>query len=159
MPPSLSPKQIRNDDRRLLAFRRLTLPSWDYSRHRKKIGRPPASFEVVEVVLRLGRENPTWGYDRIRGALVSLGHLVPNIRVGGIRKAHGVDPSPDRKRQPTSKSFLKAHWGVLASVDFTTIEVWTKNEFATVHPLWRRSSVYSMTALTLPLRIAAAKAA
>jgi len=100
--------------------RELVAAKWDYSRRRKKIGRPPASVELVELVLRMARENPTWGYDRIQGALANLGHLVSNTGVGGILKAHGVDPAPDRKRQSTWKSLLQAHWGVLASVDFTT---------------------------------------
>ena len=48
--------------------RELVAAKWDYSRRRNKIGRPPASAETVELVLRMARENPTWGYDRIQGA-------------------------------------------------------------------------------------------
>jgi hypothetical protein len=93
---------------------------WDYSGRRKKIGRTPVSAEVVQFVLRMARENPSWGYDRIQGALANLDHLISNTCVGRILKSHGVDPAPDRKRQSTWKSFLQA---VLASIDFTTIEV------------------------------------
>jgi len=39
--------------------RELVAAKWDYSERRKKIGRPPASAEVVELVLRMARENPT----------------------------------------------------------------------------------------------------
>jgi putative transposase len=113
--------------------RQLVAAKWDYSRRHKKIGRPPASAEVVELVLRMARENPGWGYDPIQGALANLGHLISNTWVGSILKAHGVDPAPDRKRQSTWKSFLQAHWGVLASVDFTTIKVWTKGGLVTVY--------------------------
>ena len=49
--------------------RELVAAKWDYSRCRKKIGRPSISAEVVELVLRMARENPSWGYDRIQGAL------------------------------------------------------------------------------------------
>jgi len=45
--------------------RELVAAKWDYSERRKKIGCPPASAEVVELVLRMARENPGWGYDRI----------------------------------------------------------------------------------------------
>src|SRR5437867_1951085 len=93
--------------------RELVAAKWDYSRCRKKIGRPPASAEIVELLLRMARENPTWGYDRIQGALANLGHLVSNTWIGSILKAHGVDPAPVRKRQSTWKSFLEAHWDVL----------------------------------------------
>jgi hypothetical protein len=116
--------------------RELVSAKWDYSGRCKKIGRPPASAEVVKLVLRMARENAGWGYNRIQGALANLGHLISNTWVGNILKAHGVDPAPDRKRQSTWKSFLQAHWDVLASVDFTTIEVWTKGGLVTVYLLF-----------------------
>ena len=62
--------------------RELVAAKWDYSRRRKKIGRPPVSAEVVELVLRMARENPSWGYDRIQGALANLGHLISDTCVG-----------------------------------------------------------------------------
>ena len=113
--------------------RELLAAKWDFSERRKKIGRPPVSAEVVELVLRMARENPGWGYDRIQGAMANLGHLITNTWVGSILKAHGIDPAPDRKRQSTWKSFLQAHWDVLASINFTTIEVWTKSGLVTVY--------------------------
>ena len=57
--------------------RELVAAKWDYSGRRKKIGRPPVSAEVVELVLHMARENPNWGYDRIQGALANLGHVLP----------------------------------------------------------------------------------
>ena len=45
--------------------------------------------------------------------------------IGNILKEHGIEPAPDRKRQTSWKVFLTTHWDVLASIDFTTIEVWT----------------------------------
>jgi transposase InsO family protein len=44
-----------------------------------------------------------------------------------------IEPAPDRWRQSTWKTFLKAHWDVLASVDFTTIEIWTKSGLVTCY--------------------------
>jgi hypothetical protein len=61
--------------------RQLVAAKWDYSRCRKKMGHPPASAEVIELVLRMARENPGWGYDRIQGALANLGHLISNACV------------------------------------------------------------------------------
>ena len=116
--------------------RELVAAKWDYNERRKKIGRPPASAEVVDLVLRMARENPGWGYDRIQGALANLGHRISNTWVGSILKTNGVDPAPDRKRQSTWSSFLQIHWDVLASVDFTTIEVWTKSGLVTVYLLF-----------------------
>ena len=84
---------------------------------------------------RMAKENPTWGYDRIQGALSNLGHVISSTRVANILKEHGIEPAPDRKRQSTWKDFLQAHWEVLASVDFTTIEVWTKSGLVTLYLL------------------------
>jgi putative transposase len=120
--------------------RELVATKWDYSRCRNKIGRPPVSAEVVKLVLRMARENPSWGYDRIQSALANLGHLISDKSVGNILKAHGIDPAPDRKRQSTWKSFLQCHWDVLASVDFTTIEVWTKSGLVTIYLLFNSNS-------------------
>jgi len=82
----------------------LVAAKWDYSRRRRKIGRPPASAKVVELVLRRARENPGWGCDGIQGALANLGHLISNTWVGSILKAHGVDPAPVRKRQLSGRA-------------------------------------------------------
>ena len=116
--------------------RELVARHWDYSGRRKYIGRPPLSKEIVELVLRIARESPTWGYDRIQGALRNLGHRVSDTTVANILKAHGIEPAPDRKRQSTWKSFLETHWDVLASVDFTTLEVWTKSGLVTCYLLF-----------------------
>jgi putative transposase len=47
-----------------------------------------------------------------------------------------MDPAPDRKRQGCWKEFLNSHWDVLASVDFTTIGVWTKKGLVTYYLLF-----------------------
>ena len=53
------------------------------------------------------------------------------VRHGTRIRARYLPEAPDRRRQSTWKTFLEAHWEVLASVDFTTIEVWTRNGLAT----------------------------
>jgi hypothetical protein len=90
----------------------------------------------VDLVLRLARENPRWGYNRIQGALRNLGQEISDAAISKTLRAHGIEPAPDRMRQPTWKSFLKAHWDVLASVDFTTIENWTRNGLVTYYLLF-----------------------
>ena len=117
---------IVTPDTLLRWHRQLVAATWDYSDRRKsKPGRPPVSGEVTQLILRMARENPTWGYDRIQGALANLGHRISDTTVGNILKAHGIEPAPARKRQTTWKTFIKAHWEVLAAIDFTTVEVWT----------------------------------
>ena len=116
--------------------RMLVAQKWNHSDKRKPVGRPPVSPEVVELVLRMARENPSWGYDRIQGAMANLGHEISDQTVGNILKEHGIEPAPERKRQTTWATFLKAHWDVLASIDFTTVEVWTKGGLVTFYLLF-----------------------
>jgi transposase InsO family protein len=94
------------------------------------------SDEVEQLVLQIARENPTWGYDRIQGALANLGHKISDQTVGNILKRHGIEPAPDRKRKTTWKTFIKSHWDVLAAIDFTTIEVWTTGGLVTFYLLF-----------------------
>jgi hypothetical protein len=76
------------------------------------------------------------GHDRIQGALANLGHRISDTTVANILKTRGVESAPARKRQSTWKGFLEAHRDVLASVDFTTIGVWTRNGLVTYYLLF-----------------------
>jgi putative transposase len=108
----------------------------DYSERQKKAGRPTVPQETVDLVLRLAKENPSCGYNRIRGALRNFGCAISDTAVANVLRAHGIDPAHDRKRQSSWKDFLNTHWDVLASVDFTTIGVWTKKGLATYYLLF-----------------------
>ena len=122
----------------ILRWHRLLIAKkWDYTaRREKKPGRPPIPDAVKKLVIRLARENSSWGYDRIQGALANLGHQVSDQTVGNVLKEHGIEPAPDRKRQTTWKTFIQAHWDVLAAIDFTTVEVWTKGGLVTYYLLF-----------------------
>ena len=86
--------------------RQLVAAKWDYSsRREKKPGRPPVSGEVRDLVVRMARKNPSWGYDRIQGALANLGHKLSDQTVGNILKNQGIEPALDRKRQTAWKTF------------------------------------------------------
>src|SRR5712692_3295294 len=124
--------------------RLLVARKWDYSdRRRKQSGRPALSQEIRDLVVRIAKENPTWGYDRIQGALANVSHEISATSVANILKEHGIEPAPKRRRQTTWKTFLKAHWDVLAAVDFTTVEVWTKNGLITFYLLVDRDTKFS----------------
>ena len=60
----------------LRCHRQWVARKWDYSKRRKSPGRPRTSQEVVDLVIQMARENPSWGYDRIQGALANLGHKI-----------------------------------------------------------------------------------
>ena len=116
--------------------RMLVAKKYDYSERRQKVGRPVLSEEVVQLVLQMARENPSWGYDRIAGAVQNLGHDISDQSVGNILKEHGIEPAPTRTRTTNWSTFIKAHWDVLAAIDFTTIEVWTKGGLLTYYLLF-----------------------
>ncbi|TWU27992.1 hypothetical protein [Novipirellula artificiosorum] len=111
--------------------RQLVANKWDYSdRKEKRYGRPRVRQVVVDLTVKLAKENPTWGYDRISSALSNVGYYICDSTIGNILKAHGIEPAPERKYTGSWETFSKAHWDVMASIDFTTVEVWTRADLA-----------------------------
>jgi len=85
---------IVKPDAILAWHRKLVAQKFDGSRHRKSPGRPRVDAEREELVVRMARENRSWGYDRIQGALEYLGYTLSDHTVGNILKRHGVPPAP-----------------------------------------------------------------
>jgi transposase len=75
--------------------RELVAQKWDDSQQRKSVGRPRTSQVIVDLILQFARENPTWGYDRIKSALDNLGHQISDQTVGNVLKAHGIEPGDE----------------------------------------------------------------
>ena len=84
----------------------LVAKKWDHSNGRKSVGRPRIRQVIVDLILRLAKENPSWGYDRIQGALANVGYQISDTTVGNVLKQHGIEPVPDRKRQTTWSTFI-----------------------------------------------------
>src|SRR5207248_4579993 len=91
---------------------------------------------VEDLVVRMAKENRSWGYDRIVGALANLGHTVSDQTVGNILKRHGIAPAPERKTTPTWKECIRTHMEVLVATDFFTAEVWTLGGLVTYYVLF-----------------------
>ena len=120
----------------LLAWhRKLVARKFDGSKHRRSPGRPRTSKEVEDLVLRLARENRSWGQDRIAGALANIGIQISDRTVGAILKRHGLELAPTRKKGTTWKEFIRSHMDVLAATDFFTAEVWTPRGLVTYYVL------------------------
>ena len=115
-------------------YRKLIKKKWTYAR--KGPGRPRITQDIVELILRMARENVSWGYDRIQGALANLGHIIAPNTVKNILIRHGIDPAPERKKRTSWKTFLKAHWDVIAATDFFTVEVWARRGLVTYFVLF-----------------------
>lgn len=73
----------------------------------------------------MARENPTWGYARIRGALRSLGHEIGRNTIKRVLADKGIEPASTRRKGMPWETFLKLHWGAIAAADFFTVEVLT----------------------------------
>jgi transposase InsO family protein len=100
--------------------RELVRKKWTYRRTGHP-GRPPVDADVRDLVVRLGRENPRWGYQRIRGELLKLGIRVSATTVRTILLRGGLDPAP-RRAGPTWTEFLRSQAAGILATDFFTVE-------------------------------------
>ncbi|HET6177306.1 MAG TPA: hypothetical protein VFE61_10255, partial [Candidatus Sulfotelmatobacter sp.] len=117
-------------------FRKLVANKFDGSSCRRRLGRPPVEEVTEALVVRMAKENPTWGYDRIVGALANLGHRLSDQTVGNILRRHGIPPAPKRKHTTSWRDFIRAHMDVLVGTDFFTVEVLTLRGLVTYYVLF-----------------------
>jgi putative transposase len=99
--------------------RRLVRKRWTYARRRP--GRPAVSEEIRELVLRLARENPRWGYKRIVGELLGVGVRVSATTVAKILRQARLSPAGARA-QLSWRDFLRTHAESIIVSDFFTVE-------------------------------------
>jgi transposase InsO family protein len=114
-------------------YRRLIAQKYDGSKNRGP-GRPRTRQDIVTLVLRMARDNPTWGYTRIRGGLRNLGLNIGRTTIARILAEHGVDPATMRPERWST--FLAAHWGAICGGDFFTVEVVTLHGLVRHHVLF-----------------------
>ena len=98
--------------------RDLVRRKWTYS-HRRP-GRPRIRAGTVSAVLRLARENPTWGYRRIHGELSAMGISLAASSVWEILRTHGMEPA-SKNSSPTWTEFLRVQATTMLACDFFTV--------------------------------------
>jgi len=107
------PKTILDWHRRLVARR------WTYPHGRPR--QPPRGREAVELIVRLARENPRWGYLRIVGELHKLGITVSKTSVATVLGRQGLPPAP-RREGPTWSQLLSAQAKGILTTDFFGVD-------------------------------------
>jgi transposase InsO family protein len=96
------------------------LRKWRAWRRQRGPGGPPMSPELVELIVRLGRENRSWGCVRVQGELRKLGIRLGATSVRRVLRRHGLGPAP--RRGPTWAEFLKARANGILATDFFTVD-------------------------------------
>ena len=94
--------------------------------NQKKRGRKPITTGVVEEVLRLANNNPTWGYDRIAGVMKYLGYDISASTVRNVLDAHGIVPDPERRKRGDWLQFIDTQQYITAATDYITVELVTE---------------------------------
>ena len=116
---------------------KLIAHKFDSSKIERKVGRPRVEQDIEQLVLKLARENRTWGYTRIAGAIKNLGMKVSCSSVANVMRRNGFNPSGERvKGGITWAEFIKIHKDVIWATDFFTAEVWTPLGLVTFYVLF-----------------------
>ncbi len=97
---------------------------WTF-RDKRRVGRPPITEELRQLVIRLANENADWGYDRIEGELLKLGYTIDSTTVKNVLNRAGIVPAPERSKRSTWRAFLRHYKQQMLACDFFTVETAT----------------------------------
>ncbi len=91
--------------------RKLVANKWDHSEKRKSVGRPRIRQVIVDLILRFTAENPTWGYDRIQGALANVGYHISDSTVGNsVVQVWSSERGVRNDSVPSNSAFRSPHF-------------------------------------------------
>ena len=100
--------------------REIVRRKWTYGNTAKR-GRPPTPAATVDLIVRFARENRAWGYGKLQGELLKVGHRVSRATIKRVLRCHRLAPAPRRGRT-TWRAFLAQHRDQLLACDFFTVD-------------------------------------